>query len=90
VSFDGRAVTQAKWNANAHDALSYMVDADKCNFCMDCISPCPTGLIDNWRTLLRIRAYSLTGQFGWEKLPSELSLKTLSDMGVACGGRRGT
>ena len=35
--------------AVSHDDVNYVVAADKCNFCMDCIAPCPTGSIDNWR-----------------------------------------
>jgi Fe-S-cluster-containing hydrogenase component 2 len=36
-------------DAITHDDNNYVVMADKCNGCMDCISPCPTGSIDNWR-----------------------------------------
>ena len=32
-----------------HDGVNVVVDFDKCNQCMDCIAPCPTGSIDNWR-----------------------------------------
>jgi benzoyl-CoA 2,3-dioxygenase component A len=46
-----------------------VVDAAKCNFCMDCISPCPTGSIDNWRVVLK--AYSLEEQFSWTELPPQ-------------------
>ena len=34
-----------------HDDNNYVVDAEICNYCMDCISPCPTGSIDNWRVV---------------------------------------
>ena len=37
--------------AIAHDGLNVVVEASKCNFCMDCIAPCPTGSIDNWRVV---------------------------------------
>ena len=69
--------------AITHDSMNYVVDAEKCNFCMDCISPCPTGSIDNWRTLPRVKAYSVTEQFGWDDLPPELSSEALTDLGVA-------
>ena len=36
-------------NAITHDGVNVVVDAEKCNECMDCIAPCPTGSIDNWR-----------------------------------------
>ena len=36
---------------------------------MDCISPCPTGSIDNWRTVPRSEAYSVEEQLGWDELP---------------------
>ncbi len=70
-------------SAITHDSLNYVVDAEKCNFCMACISPCPTGSIDNWRTLPRVKAYSITEQFGWEELPPELSPEELAAEGVA-------
>ena len=58
-------------DAITHDDNNYVVDAAKCNFCMNCISPCPTGSIDNWRTVLRIDAYTVDEQFTWDELPSE-------------------
>ncbi len=61
-------------NAITHDARNYVVDAEKCNLCMDCISPCPTGSIDNWRTVLKVKAYSIAEQFGWDELPAEVPL----------------
>jgi len=60
--------------AITHDSRNYVVDAEKCNLCMDCISPCPTGSIDNWRTVLKIKAYSLEAQLGWDALPGEVPL----------------
>src|SRR6187431_1238991 len=58
-------------SAITHDDRNYVVDAEKCNFCMACISPCPTGSIDNWRTVLKISAYSVQEQLGWDNLPAE-------------------
>ena len=58
--------------AITHDSRNYVVDASKCNFCMDCISPCPTGSIDNWRAMPLVKAYSLEEQLGWDELPAEL------------------
>ena len=37
---------------------NYVVDAAKCNWCNACISPCPTGSIDNYRQMPRAQAYS--------------------------------
>src|ERR1700680_1977991 len=53
--------------AVSHDDVNYVVAADKCNFCMDCIAPCPTGSIDNWR--LVAAPYALEDQLGWTELP---------------------
>ncbi len=59
-------------SAITHDDRNYVVDASKCNLCMACVPPCPTGSIDNWRTMLRARAYSVEEQLGWDELPAEL------------------
>jgi benzoyl-CoA 2,3-dioxygenase component A len=58
--------------AITHDSRNYVVDATKCNWCNDCISPCPTGSIDNYRKVLRVKAYSLEEQLGWDELPPEI------------------
>ncbi len=68
--------------AITHDDRNYVVDADKCNFCMACISPCPTGSIDNWRTMLRVRAYSPAEQLTWDELPPEVGIEELATEGV--------
>ena len=67
--------------AVTHDDRNYVVDADKCNFCMACVPPCPTGSIDNWRTVVRIKAYSLQEQLGWDELPAELSAEARAEAG---------
>lgn len=54
-------------DAITHDRNNYVVLADKCNFCRACVSPCPTGAIDNW--LLVAAPWSIEDQFGWEELP---------------------
>jgi benzoyl-CoA 2,3-dioxygenase component A len=36
---------------------------------MDCISPCPTGSIDNWRIVRAV--YSIDAQLGWNELPAQ-------------------
>ena len=69
-------------SAITHDSRNYVVDAGKCNFCMACISPCPTGSIDNWRTIPRVQAYSVEAQLGWDDLPAEMSAEQLADAGV--------
>ena len=63
--------------AISHDDENVVVDAGKCNYCMDCIAPCPTCSIDNWR--LVIDAYSLQQQLGWEELPDQLDLGDADD-----------
>ncbi len=57
--------------AITHDSRNYVVDAAKCNLCMACIPPCPTGSIDNWRTMPKVRAYTVEEQLGWDVLPAE-------------------
>ena len=64
--------------AITHDSNNYVVDAEKCNWCNDCISPCPTGSIDNYRKVLRVKAYSLEEQLGWEELPPEIPSSELA------------
>jgi benzoyl-CoA 2,3-dioxygenase component A len=56
-------------DAITHDSRNYVVNAEICNGCNACISPCPTGSIDNWRTVLRAKAYSIDEQLGWDELP---------------------
>ena len=41
---------------------------------MACISPCPTGSIDNWRTVLRNAAFSTAEQLTWDELPTAVEL----------------
>jgi benzoyl-CoA 2,3-epoxidase subunit A len=64
--------------AITHDSRNYVVDAGKCNLCMACISPCPTGSIDNWRSMLRVNAYSVEEQLTWDELPAERSENELA------------
>jgi benzoyl-CoA 2,3-dioxygenase component A len=58
-----------------------VVDVSKCNWCNDCISPCPTGSIDNYRRVPSAKAYSLDEQLGWDELPAELSAAELAAAG---------
>ncbi len=60
--------------AITHDSLNYVVNAETCNLCMACISPCPTGSIDNWRMVLKSKAYTVAEQLGWDTLPAEVPL----------------
>jgi len=74
-----------------HDGVNVVVNASKCNFCMDCIPVCPTGSIDEWRVVTN--PYSVDEQFEWEELPEqaeiiggdepESSLEALDDAMVA-------
>ncbi len=56
-------------DAITHDDNNVVVDVTKCNFCMDCISPCPTGSIDNWRIVAE--PYTLEQQFEMLELPAQ-------------------
>ena len=71
--------------AITHDSRNYVVDATKCNWCNDCISPCPTGSIDNYRKVVRVKAYSIEEQLGWDELPAEIPVAELAAM-VGEGG----
>src|SRR3954453_4161539 len=68
--------------AITHDDRNYVVRADTCNHCMACISPCPPGSIDNWRTMPKVRAYSIEEQLTWDELPPELTPEQLAAEGV--------
>jgi len=61
-----------------HNDDNVVVDASKCNFCMDCIPVCPTGSIDEWRVVEQ--PYSVEEQFDWEELPDQGDVQ-LSDDG---------
>ena len=56
-------------NAIEHNDDNVVVDATKCNFCMECIPVCPTGSIDEWRVVAE--PYSLEDQYEWEELPEQ-------------------
>lgn len=56
-------------DAITHDANNYVVDVSKCNLCLNCIPPCPTGSIDNWRIVTSV--YSVDEQYSWMELPPQ-------------------
>lgn len=58
--------------AIVHDDVNVVVDASKCNFCMDCIPVCPTGSIDEWRVVTE--PYSVEQQFEWEEMPEQVEM----------------
>lgn len=58
--------------AIVHDDVNVVVDASKCNFCMDCIPVCPTGSIDEWRVVTE--PYSVDQQFEWEEMPEQVEM----------------
>ncbi len=58
--------------AITHNDDNVVIDADKCNFCMDCIPVCPTGSIDEWRVVQE--PYSLDEQFEFQELPEQEEL----------------
>ncbi len=65
--------------AITHDSRNYVVDVNKC-------SPCPTGSIDNYRRVVKLKAYSLEEQLGWDVLPPELSGADIAAMAAEAGG----
>ena len=52
-----------------HNDDNVVVNADACNFCLDCIPVCPTGSIDEWRIVET--PYSMDEQFEWMELPEQ-------------------
>ncbi|MBV1866864.1 MAG: benzoyl-CoA 2,3-epoxidase subunit BoxA [Marinosulfonomonas sp.] len=56
-----------------HDDNNVIVDASKCNYCMDCIPVCPTGSIDEWRVVNT--PYSLDDQYSWTDLPEQQEIE---------------
>ncbi len=60
-----------------HNEDNYVVNSDLCNYCMNCIAPCPTGAIDNWRMVND--AYSLEDQYSWDELPEQIELADITD-----------
>ena len=79
-------------DAIEHDDTNVVVNADICDFCMECIAPCPTGSIDNWRVVTE--PYSLEDQYGWDELPEQEEFPAHRargrdhDRGAGRGGRR--
>src|SRR5690606_13792893 len=61
-------------DAITHDSRNYVVRPDVCNGCEACVPPCPTGAIDNWRMMLRERAYPIEDQLEWDELPEDMPL----------------
>ncbi|MBV1903985.1 MAG: benzoyl-CoA 2,3-epoxidase subunit BoxA [Marinosulfonomonas sp.] len=57
-----------------HDDNNVIVDASKCNYCMDCIPVCPTGSIDEWRVVNT--PYSMDDQYSWTDLPEQEEIET--------------
>lgn len=70
-------------DAITHDDNNYVVNADTCGMCMNCIPVCPTGAIDSWRLVPRAKAYTLEEQFSWFELPEELTEAQLAEAGVS-------
>ena len=68
--------------AITHDSRNYVVLADKCNFCMACVPPCPTGSIDNWHMRPKSAAYTVEEQLSWDDLPAVLSESELVALGA--------
>ena len=60
--------------AIVHDDNNVVVDASKCNFCMDCIPVCPTGSIDEWRVVAD--PYTVEDQYEWAELPEQEDIQS--------------
>jgi benzoyl-CoA 2,3-epoxidase subunit A len=67
-------------DAITHDERNVVVEASKCNYCMACIAPCPTGSIDNWRVVRS--PYSLEEQLSWAELPVQEELTNGSETNI--------
>jgi benzoyl-CoA 2,3-epoxidase subunit A len=61
-------------DAISHNSVNYVVDFDKCQFCGDCLPPCPTGAIDNYRQVAR--PWTVAEQLGWDSLPPDAAPDT--------------
>ena len=70
-------------DAVTHNDDNYVVIAEKCNYCMDCISPCPTGAIDNWRIVAN--QYPIESQFEWDELPKQEQFESESETAGGSG-----
>ncbi|CAN5601167.1 hypothetical protein BH23PSE1_BH23PSE1_12810 [soil metagenome] len=68
-------------SAITHDESNVVVDASKCDFCMACIAPCPTGSIDNWRVVTT--PYGLEEQLEWMELPPQEDIRAEDGAGAA-------
>ncbi|NVJ93286.1 MAG: benzoyl-CoA 2,3-epoxidase subunit BoxA [Methylocystaceae bacterium] len=66
--------------AITHNEDNYVVNVELCNYCMNCVAPCPTGAIDHWRMVST--PYSLEEQFEWDELPDETEVAT-TESGLA-------
>jgi benzoyl-CoA 2,3-epoxidase subunit A len=76
--------------AITHDSRNYVVDAEKCNLCLACVPPCPTGSIDNWRTVLRVKAWSVEEQLTWDVLPAQEAVPEAAPVAVAAAPAEAT
>jgi benzoyl-CoA oxygenase/reductase BoxA protein len=75
-------------DAITHDDNNYVVKAEVGNGCMACVPPCPTGAIDNWRTVLKADAYSIDEQFKWDVLPEQNTMAVPAEEAVAAAASR--
>ena len=58
------------------DGVRYVVDAAKCRNSLACMPRCPTGAIDNWRTVPQAEQYAVADQLGWSTLPAARAIES--------------
>ena len=73
-------------DAVTHDDNNCVVKAEVCEKCMEFITPCPTGAIDNWRVVSR--PYTIEAQFTWRELPPPDKTAPEATLAHAGGSRR--
>lgn len=64
-------------DAITHDSRNYVIDHSICDGRGDCLGPCPTGAIANWRQVAT--AFTIEEQLSWDYLPDEEEPEAAAD-----------